>query len=132
MRRSLACSFFVIACASLVGCGGGVRWSEVSGKVQFDGAPIDGTIAFYPAEGPSAGAEVKNGLYSTKVPVGEVTVKINAAKATGKSRPAYAGDPEKRVIEQTVEILPAKYNEATTLSRQVTAGKTVLDFDLTK
>ena len=115
---------------TLLGCGS--RVSTVSGKVTLDGAPLaNGTIAFVPADGRTASAEVKikDGFYSVQMPPGRKRVQISATKVIGQ-RVVYAGDPNSPVVDNVQEIIPQQYNAATTLTFEATTGGAQQDFAL--
>jgi len=127
-----ACGFgFVVLLLILVGCGGTDPMSEVSGTVKVNGKEAEAAvITFFPANGPTAGAEVKEGAYSVQVPLGISKVEIRMAKAiAGKTRIAEgpgAGDEG-----YVVEVLPAKYNDRSELTFEVKASKNEKNWDLT-
>ena len=123
---------FIVAlgCSILLGCGS--RVSTVSGKVTLDGEPLaHGTIAFVPADGATASAEVqiKDGFYSVPMPPGRKRVQISATKVIGK-RVVYEGDPNSPVVDNVQEIIPPQYNAATTLTFEATAGGAKQNFEL--
>lgn len=107
------------------------KTAEVSGTVTVDGEPVKrGSISFFPTDGnaPTAGAVIKDGLYSTKVPITAMKVKISAAEGhrqeeTVRRARQQGGD----VVE---EGLPAKYNKDTELTFEVKPGKNQKDWEL--
>ena len=122
----------------LVGCGGGELKDrgEVRGTVHLDGQPIEkGSIVFLPTggnTGPVAGATILDGAYhipaSKGPPVGANRVEISAERKTGRkvpARPPLAGEED-----EIVEAVPARYNDESTLEREITLGENILDFDL--
>ena len=119
-----------LTCSTLLGCGS--RGSTVAGKVTLDGEPVaNGTIAFVPADGATASAEVKikDGFYSVQVPPGRKQVQIFATKVIGK-RVVYEGDPNSPVVDNVQQIIPQQYNAASTLTFEATAGGAKQDFEL--
>lgn len=129
------------------GCGGpaGPPRAAVKGTVAFDGNPVEqGTIAFLPAEGtdgPSAGAEIRNGEFSLTQEdgpvIGEHRIEIRASRQDGKpvangiagvtEGPSAAGTAAKVVM-----YIPPKYNAKSELKEKIEAGENSLSFDLKK
>jgi len=108
---------------------------QVSGTVQVDGqTPSAGSsITFIPTDGksPTAGAVIESGRYSAQVPLGPAKVEIRVPRARGggvgnKAGPG-AGPGGGGFIE---ESLPAKYNDQTELTLDVSRGKVVKDWEL--
>jgi len=105
--------------------------------VTFDGEPVPtGAIKFTPTDGtagPTTGAKITNGSYtisaSQGATVGPNRVEIVAAKKTGRKVPD-ANQPGKE-RDETVQMIPAKYNTNSELKKTVTTGTNTIDFDLT-
>ena len=120
---------------AVLGCAGSKR-ASVTGKVTFDGQPLEeGRITFVPDQsnpGPTAGAAVVKGTYTVPaangVFVGKNTVQINAVRKTGKKIQSPFGPG---LIDDVSEFVPKKYNLQSELSRDIKPGKNELDFDLT-
>jgi hypothetical protein len=116
---------------SLMGCGGGDGLVELSGRVALDGAPVErGTIQFEPADGvgPSAEATITAGAYRAPVSPGVKKVRIYAYKKIGEY---HVTGPDSPLIDEVEQIAPAKFNDDTTLEREVPArGLKTLDFEL--
>ena len=116
----------------LAGCGDSTI-CEVSGKVTFDGQLIeDGVISFYPVDGKgtTAGDFIKKGAYSVKkVPVGLMTVKISMGKVVGMKK--LYDKPDSPQYPMSEEALPAKYNDDSKLTLEVTPGRMQKDWELT-
>ncbi|MCA9193314.1 MAG: hypothetical protein KDB03_16195 [Planctomycetales bacterium] len=120
-----------IACCC--GCSGNT--ATVSGKVTFEGVPVErGAITFFPEDGtgPTAGAPITNGEYlATEVPIGKKTVKINGVKIIGRE-PMDSSMPDSPMRDLTEELLPKKYNGQSELVLEVKPPKTQQDYNLTK
>ena len=121
MTRLLAGASFVV----LGGCqkAGGDR-TKVSGKVTLDGAPLEeGTIMFVSADKKTepATGDIKNGQYSLPVPPGPKIVQISAKKVIGKKK-LYEGEPNSPEVDQTQELIPARYNEKSELKADISTG----------
>jgi hypothetical protein len=127
----------VLLTASLLltaGCGGPPR-AAVEGTVTLDGAPIDGgQIFFLGADAKSVGAEaeIQGGKYSLdarKGPgLGAQKVRILWLKKTG--RQVVGSDPPNKV-DETIQVVPKKYNSPTMLTADIKPGKnTGIDFKL--
>lgn len=142
--RPLSSTAIVLVIASAVcllspGCSSreyeGDQRFPLKGKVTVDGTPMDaGTISFVPLDAEKhrpSGGSILNGEYNVEEPMGAnagaYKVEIHWQKPTGKKIKAIDSDEE---IEQRAEGLPAKYHQQTELTADVSAGKTVFDFDL--
>lgn len=137
--------------AFLSGCGGdtGPERVGVNGDVTLDGQPVtEGTIAFVSLEGGrTCATPIKDGSY--ELPhgagpfVGPQKVTIMAFEKTGqtitvtKSLPgppdeAPAIPPGGLQIEETKQVLPARYNTASELTANLSSGNNnYVNFDLT-
>ena len=136
MRRLRPFCFaaFFFAAMLLAGCGSPM--GEVSGTVKYDSKLIEnGSIRFEAADGttPTAGAMIKNGEYTARVPVGAMKVTISSAKVVGKKK-LYANDPNSPEQDLTKEVLPDKYSDTkkTELKFDVHSGANPKDWDLAK
>ena len=94
----------------------GPAMATVSGVVTFDGQPVeDGEILFSPLDknlGPEAG-RIKNGAFNFPAKVGQSRIEVRASRAVpGRDTP---------MGPITLEYIPARYNEESTLSENVTA-----------
>jgi hypothetical protein len=115
--------------AVVAGCGpSGPKMVEVTGAVKFDGKDVtEGDITFVPEDktvGPEGG-KITDGRYKLKVKEGKNRVRILATRGA----PGKKGPMGEDFVEQ---YIPKQYNEETTLSADVTSGKTEHDFDLRK
>ena len=131
--KGKACPATWCAAACLVlfcGCGGGPRQYTVTGEVSYEGQPVaEGEIVFADAEGsgPTATASIENGKYEIKTIAGKKKVRITATRETGKIIEGAMGAK----YPERVDLIPPKYNTATTLVRTVDPnGDRVLDFRL--
>jgi hypothetical protein len=120
-------SVLSFALFGLSGCGGPVS-CHVSGNVSYQGEPIkDGQIIFAAADGLTATAAIINGGYELDVAPGEATVRITASKETGRMVKGAMGAE----IPERIDLIPPKYNRASTLKRTVDAkAEQTLDFEL--
>ncbi len=117
----------VSGCSQPIGPDG----TPVSGKVTFDGAPLEsGRITFRDPQGQaaSAGGEIRNGTYSFKSPTAHMTVEVLANREIpGKFDESNPGVK----IPLTEQYIPEKYNTKSELTADVGAGKTnEFNFDL--
>jgi hypothetical protein len=128
----LAAALFALALAG--GCGG-ESVSTVHGKVTLDGEPVNGgNIMFLPTGGSrKAAAAIEQGAYALAttdaLPPGEYRVEIRWPKPTGRKIPS--ADPGMQA-DETKEVVPAKYNENSTLTVEIGGGDVEKDFALTK
>ncbi|UUO08299.1 hypothetical protein M4951_08275 [Blastopirellula sp. J2-11] len=125
----------------LTGCGRGYNGPErasISGRISLDGQAIEtGTIEFLPTAetaGPTAGAKISGGLYEIAEKQGPVLgryqVRIHAHGKTGRKISPGSLEAAGTMIDEIGEIIPSKFNEKTTLERDVVAGKNQIDFEL--
>jgi hypothetical protein len=116
----------------LTGCGGGPDLVSVSGEVTYDGAPVaEGQIVFADVDGvaPTSHAPIASGKYKIETPAGAKKVRITATKETGKILEGAMGAE----VPELVDLIPAKYNTATTLSAEIAADRLdPLNFHLAK
>ncbi|MEX2358132.1 MAG: hypothetical protein WEE51_07355, partial [Pirellulaceae bacterium] len=108
------------------GCGGkesGPDRHPVSGTVQHNEAPLEtGTIFFVPNQGGGGGSSfpIENGKFGSTeengLSVGTYRIEITSAQKTGNSIP---GAGPNGMVEEVIQVIPAKYNSATTLDATV-------------
>lgn len=104
------------------GCGPARRadTAPVTGQVTLGGRPIEaGDIRFEPEDPHRAatGSPIECGRYSGQAPIGRNRVLITASGTTAAS-PIFEG------VRLPVNIVPARYNDTTTLTAEVVAGET--------
>lgn len=117
-------------------CAGGCsseagRKGSLRGEVTLDGQPLkEGVIRFVPADGrsPTADTAIVGGRFSATVPVGEKRVEISAPKIVGK-RKMYE-TPDSPVVDEVVELIPARYNVRSELTITVRKGTQEKRFEL--
>jgi hypothetical protein len=103
----------------------------VSGTIAIDGSPVkSGSIAFFPVDrkSPTCGAEIHDGLYTAKVPLGTSKVEIRVSKVVGQKK--LYNTPNSPVQPLLAEVLPAKYNDQTELTLDVKPGRNQQDYQL--
>ena len=124
--------FLVIAvCLAFAGCNQGPPTGTIKGTVKLEGEPVDGgIIRFVPADGNSQPADspLVSGAYSVTMPLGEKKVEVFWAKDRSGTTEV---DTASQGSEQLIQMIPAKYNNQTTLTHTVVEGEQVRDFDLT-
>ena len=119
----------LLAACCLVGCRGetGPAKYTVSGTVTLDGKPLsNGDVTFSPVAGnlPAAAGKLQDGRYTFRTVAGEHRVVIRAVS----DKPIITSPIDPPLYES---IVPARYNDATTLKADVTpAGRNRFDFDL--
>jgi hypothetical protein len=97
----------------------------VSGTVAFDGKPMpDGYVIFTPEGGgtPAAGP-ISDGKFSFMASPGNHRVEIEASQFVGPKNPIMGLQPREQYV-------PARYNSASTLQREVTQDSNAFDFSL--
>jgi len=120
-----------LAASFVAGCGK-AKLATVTGAITVDGQPAEaGSIAFFPTSGkaPTAGSEIHAGRYTTAVTPGPAKVEIRVPKQVGQKK-LYSptSGPERPIF---VELLPAKYNDATELQLEIQPGANEHNFTLT-
>ncbi len=132
MRLLLSLILGTPAFLFLLGCSpSGPATHSVKGKVSFDGTDVkEGLIYFDNTDKslPSYNAIITDGSYTTSVVAGKYSVRITAMKITPFPAGKVGASGEKEGPQQ---YLPAKFNEKTTLSAEVSAAPKELDFLLT-
>jgi len=136
MMRTYQLSIFALLTSVMLGCGGTSETSEpermqIQGKVTLDGQPLDdGAITFTPPDGAvPVTSPIKAGSYAVKAQVGSNKVSISAFQVD----PSIRGNDEYgRPKDNKVNYILAKYNQATTLTVEVTASQLEFDFPLSK
>lgn len=140
-RRIISAGLLIVCSIGFTGCGSepeykGPKRYAISGKVTFDGEPVNGgTITITPEDGKSnpSGGVIENGEF--QVPEakggnpGKYRVLIHWHKPTGEKKP----DPDTgESVDQTKQVIPAYFNDATELTLDVTEDpeKNVFNFDL--
>ena len=125
---------YAILLFSLAGCGG-TGQVGVEGTITHDGQPVEeGSITFVATtkEGRSGGGTILQGKYALsekdRPTSGHYKVQIRWAKPTGKKVKSETGE----MLDVREEALPPKYNDATTLTADLTSGTNKVDFDLKK
>ncbi len=128
----LVCVTIALALLVSLGCGSGGKPEtiEVSGNVTFDGSPVtNGEIIFRDAAGVlrGCGGPIADGKYSFEASPGSKKVEITAIREIpGKTVEANPGE-----VTAVMEMyIPAKYNEQTTLTTEVSESETEFDFAL--
>ncbi len=125
---------FALVLGTIPGCGGST--ASLSGKVSFEGKPVDnGSIrldSIGDTQGLPAASPIQAGQYaipaSAGLVPGEYRVTISASRDTGKKRLDPESGQQVPVIQQ---LIPEKYNSASTLTVKLEAGENTKDFDLT-
>lgn len=122
---------FVFACLVLAGCtASGPATNRVKGKVSFQDEPIkEGQIFFDSADKtiPSATAAIKDGEYTAAVVNGKYKVRINATKMLPYPPGVKGASGEKEGPQQ---FLPARFNDKSDLTADVSGARNDLDFIL--
>jgi len=136
---SVSCA--ILLCALISGCGDrgykGDKRFPLTGKVTFDGVPVDNGIISFKSESGSekekpAGGVITNGTYSVPegqgVIAGTYQVEIRWSRPTGKQ--FMDKNDTGAMVDEVKQVIPKKYNEVTELRAKVGNGSTNFDFDL--
>jgi hypothetical protein len=132
MRTALVCCCAVMAFA---GCSetknNETKRVQVRGKVTLDGKALPtGKISFDLANGePPATFDILDGNYEGRAPVGKCKVMINSIqKVSMKEKMKMDGPGYDSVAEEN--ILPARYNTASEITRELVDGANDFNFEL--
>jgi hypothetical protein len=113
----------VLCIAACTGCGANNGKCDVQGTVTVDGANVEqGAIRFEPLDGlgATAGTTIEGGKYRVPVPAGKKRVIIEAFRYVESKRlDRYPGMDK---VKSPVQLLPAKYNTASTLEAEISAN----------
>jgi len=123
------CHAVLLLAASLC-CGCGSKFTEVTGKVALTGIPVSqGVITFMPAEGrgPTAAEKIKEGQYSVRILPGRYKVQIRGFRKVGEER-ANKGDPGSPMKDILEQVVPERFNVASTLTCEIKPGRQQEDF----
>ncbi len=116
-------SLLLVVPLGLLGCGDGVSKGTVNGTVSLDGQPLkEGVVNFEAVDGKSgsSSAAIKDGAFTASVPTAEMKVMFSASKVLGKKK--MYDTPDSPTVDETVELIPAKYNTSSTLKLTVKSG----------
>ncbi len=115
---------------SFSGCSREPKQYVVSGEVTYKGQPVaQGEIVFADAKGgtaATAAGKIKDGRYQIRILPGDKKVRITSTKETGKMLEGAMGAK----YPERVDLIPPKYNSATTLTRTITPESGAIDFRL--
>jgi hypothetical protein len=132
-RRRVVGLLFAFAIAIAWGCDKRPTRSSVQGEVKLDGQPVDGgRITFIPAGAGvvPAQAPITGGKYQLTTgegpSLGKCKVEIVWSKTTGRK----INDPRLGAAEELKQVIPAKYNDKSTLSFEIKPGDNVYSVDL--
>ena len=128
---ALALAVTALGCGGGCGGGGGPPMGSVEGAVSVDGSPAAaGTVTFTPTDGVRAAAsvEIKGGKYALSAPVGPCKVQVSVLKKVGEKK-AYGNDPNSPVVPIYEEGVAAEFNDKSTLTYDVAAGKATKDWE---
>lgn len=140
MNRIVRSLSAIALLGTLAGCSQGVKtnydsqaWYEVSGVITLDGQPLSGAYVKFVGDDQISASAVtdSNGHYrlafdsqQSGITPGSKKVQIRTNYQIEEST-ASEGDGQK-----TIEKLPARYHDETTLVADVGAGKTEFDYAL--
>ncbi len=135
----------VLVLLNVVGCGGSgdeLPREAVSGTVKLDGTPVaSGSISFQPNTPDvitQGGAIIQGGAYAIDVKEGLVPGVYKVAIYAGEGvleKQSGGSRSDAPIISEAApkELIPAKYNNKSTLTAEVEAdGENVFHFDLTR
>jgi hypothetical protein len=140
MKTPSRLKFAALLTMAIAGCGGssdGLPREPLSGKVVFDGQPLEGgLITFTPIgkpDAPIASGIIADGAYAVDRADGPIPgphkVEVWARRPTGKK--VKNPDEPGQFTEEIREIVPRRYNLATELKADVEpSGSNNFDFDL--
>lgn len=136
--KTAGCCGICLVIATGLGCGKkGPQRAAVSGRVTFNGQPIDeGVIQFLPVEGtigPETGGVIASGQYdipqSRGPVVGKNRVELRASAKTGRKIQDPTGRPG-TLTDEYKEVFPPSSNTNSSLVREIKDDHNTLDFDI--
>jgi hypothetical protein len=116
---------------SLVGCGSSKTKVEVTGKVTYQGKPIElGNIKFDPIDKnlQPDGSEIREGIYHVKLPIGPALVSVSGVRKVGETK--VYDTPNSPMRAKYEEFVPKKYSREPEITADIKADTKQLDFDL--
>lgn len=132
--RLLLFSLSLVAGISFIGCGNKTKFAEVEARVTLDGKPLsNGSVRLVPVDGagPTAGATIKDGQFTTRLSKGNYRVEIAAVAAPPDGTPKSAKHRYEVGLPDTQELIPAKYNVRSELAWELQEGENSRTFELT-
>ncbi len=131
-RRFAGTLSTLVFALGVAGCGDSAPpMGDVEGAVTVDGSPVpQGTVTFTPADGvrPAAACDLKDGKYAVRVGVGPCKVQVRMLKKVGEKK-AYGNEPNSPVVPIYEEGLAAEFNDKSTLTYDVAAGKATKNWE---
>ena len=130
LRRYCERGLVVVWLGICVGCDSGLV--HVEGTVTLNDQPVDnGVIVFEPADGagPTDGGKLEQGKYRLTgeagvMPGKKKIVRITATRKTGRKHDAsMRGAAQRAWVDELEQYIPAVYNDDSTLTCEVVAGK---------
>lgn len=119
----------VIVSASFAGCGN-AKFGHVTGQVTLDGKPLPNiALRFVDERGSATIATTdQQGNYELRYTVHQIGAPVGNHKVTIFTPPPPTEGTGERA---KVELVPAKYNKASTLTKEVKPGSQTINFELT-
>jgi hypothetical protein len=135
LRHIIPAAVLFFVSAGLIGCGAAPRY-PVEGTAQLNNEPVDGgKIIFLPmgdGEGSkrvSATGDIQGGKFALTAGngpnAGKYKVEIYWFKKTGKQV-----DNDGKKVDETLQVVPAKYNDQTSETVEISSGMLPLSFDI--
>jgi hypothetical protein len=135
MRTTFSLALSVLLLGLAAGCGAsGAKRNPISGMVTYKGQPIKQGIINFRSEGEGqyvATGEIIDGKYEiptiSGLPAGQYAVAINYPDPKAPPQKEEEMPGASRAVR---EMLPARYNEETTLKKDIKDGPNDINFDL--
>jgi hypothetical protein len=136
--RSRKSAILLLSLSLCCGCAETKDLVSVSGKVTFDGSPIDsGVITFFPVDSKEAGrpgkfaARIHTGTFNVELPRGPAIVSIEGYRsgAAGAGTPTKTQGPNDLSIK-TAQYIPEKFNAESRVKYTVDGPDSAADFQL--
>jgi hypothetical protein len=137
LRRFLVpVAVFAVAACSGFGAGDGY-FATVTGTVDLDGVPLgSGHVEFRTVDGAGvlASCPIADGAFSVtpdaRLAPGAYRIVVRSPQKSGRQIPAGSPFPPGTLVDEVVETLPDRYNDASVLRELLNSGANRVNLDL--
>lgn len=131
MNKRIACIVAALATIFFTGCDKGPAVAPVTGVVTQNGEPLNGAmVEFQPDKGaPSYGYTDESGRYEIQYQTNRMGALLGHHYVSVTTE-GEVTDPKTDMAVNVPELVPAEYNEETTLEYEVKSGKNTFDINI--